>query len=277
MELVLTYAIATMGIMGLVFGALLAFASKKFAVETDPRVGEIRAVLPGVNCGACGFPGCDALAEAIAAGKAPVDACKAGGPGVTAKVAQVMGVQVELPQRRMVALVKCLGDKDKARGRGEYSGVPTCRAAVLSGGGHKECLYGCLGFGDCVRACAFNAIKIGPGGIAVVDPARCTACGKCVAACPRGIIEIVPADQHVHVMCKNQEKGAVTRKQCSIGCIACQACVRACPKGAIKVENNVASIDYSKCDDCGICATKCPVKVITPKRVNVTQENAAAC
>ncbi|HHV78344.1 MAG TPA: RnfABCDGE type electron transport complex subunit B [Firmicutes bacterium] len=258
-----------MGLMGLIFGALLAVASKKFAVASDERVGKVRAVLPGVNCGACGYAGCDALAEAIVAGKAALDACKAGGPRVAEKVADIMGAKLDKHPERMVALVKCVGNKDKTKYRGEYSGVPSCRAAVMAGNGPKDCLYGCLGFGDCVRACPFDAIHISPGGVAVVDADKCTACGKCVAACPRGIIELVPASHKVHVLCMNQEKGVVTRKQCTVGCIACQACVRACPKGAISVQNNVAKIDYSKCDDCALCAAKCPVKVISGRKESV--------
>jgi len=274
----LVYAFGVMAAMGALFGILLGAAGKKFAVEVDPRVTRIRDVLPGANCGACGYPGCDGLAEAIVGGKAPVDACKAGGPSVTKAISTVMGIEVSVADGRKVARVMCGGSSEYCGSRSEYKGVPSCRAALLAGGGFKSCTYGCLGLGDCARACTFGAITMGRNGLPVIDEEKCVACGNCVKACPRGIIEIVPEASLVYVRCRNKDRGVVVRKICKVGCIGCQACVKVCEAGAMMFGENLARVDYSKCNVCGACAAKCPTKAIAdlrPQAAGTAEEEAA--
>ncbi|HHY95863.1 MAG TPA: RnfABCDGE type electron transport complex subunit B [Firmicutes bacterium] len=255
-------AVVIMAVAGALFGALLAYAARRFAVPIDERAEAISGVLPGANCGGCGFAGCSGLAAAIAAGKAPVDACPVGGSRVAALVGKIMGMQVEAARERRVARVLC-GGGPRCRDNYVYAGIPDCRAAAaMPGAGPKACGWACLGLGTCVRACPFGALTMGPEGLPVVDPEKCTACGKCVTACPHGCISLVPESAQVHVLCRNRERGPVVRKTCQVGCIACRACERVCPTGAIKVKDNCAEIDYSLCTNCGACVEKCPVHTI---------------
>lgn len=256
-------AVLSLTLAGLLFGALLALAARLFAVNVDPRVERVKEALPGANCGACGYPGCAGLADAIVKGEAPVDACPVGGSKTTAAVAAIMGVEsCELKSPRVARLL-CAGGENCVD-RGEYGGLPDCAAAALLGGGHKACEYGCLGFGNCERACPFDAITMGESGFPIIDEELCTACGKCVAACPKRLIELVPKHQREWVRCVNHYKGAVVRKICRTGCITCESCVKNCPSGAMHCVDNVCHIDYDKCQDCGTCAAKCPVKCIMP-------------
>lgn len=252
-------SVMLLSLMGIVFGLGLAVAARKLAVETDPRVDEIEALLPGANCGACGYPGCRGLAEAIAGGSAPVNSC----PVTTdcSAIAEVMGVEALACERR-VAKVRCIGGKKEAKERFTYVGSKDCFAAHQLAGGPKACEYGCLGLGSCVEACPFSAITINENGLAVVDEEKCTGCGQCVTACPRDLLALLPAGDPVTVYCRNRDKGAVVRKICRVGCIGCGICVKECPTGAITMENNLAVIDPEKCDQCGRCVAKCPVKVI---------------
>lgn len=252
--------VIVLGGLAIFFGIVLAYASKKFAVEVNPKVTEIREVLPGANCGGCGYAGCDALAEAVASGNASITQCPVGGSEVAEKIAKIMGIEASSAERQ-VARVICCGDKDNALEKYEYQGIKDCKAAEMLAGGSKSCRYGCTGLGTCVRECPFDAIHI-VNGIAVVDEEKCTACKKCIAVCPKGIIELVPISKKVRVLCRNQEKGKATMQACKVGCIACQKCVKACKFDAIKVENNVAKIDYSKCVNCMMCAEVCPTKTI---------------
>lgn len=254
------WPVIALGGIAVFFGIVLAFASKKFAVETDPRVTDVRNVLPGANCGGCGYAGCDALAEAIVRGDVTISSCPVGGDEIAAKIAEVMGVEADTTERQ-VARVICCGDKDNAKEKYEYQGILDCKAAEMLAGGSKSCRYGCTGLGTCVRECPFDAIHV-VNGVAVVDEDKCTACKKCIAVCPKNIIELVPVSKKVRVLCKNQDKGKATMQACSVGCIACQKCVKACKFDAIKVENNVAKIDYSKCVNCMMCAEVCPTKSI---------------
>jgi electron transport complex protein RnfB len=254
------YPVSVLGGLGLLFGIILSIASKVFAVKVDPKVEEIRKVLPGANCGACGFPGCDGLASAIAAGKAPVNGCSVGGKPVAEKVANIMGVNAAETER-YVATVLCQGDCDKAKEKYKYDGIQDCRAQNILAGGSKSCSYGCLGCGTCKDVCEYGAISI-VDGIAVIDKEKCVSCKACIGACPKGIIELVPYDQEVIVKCKSNDPGKIARGNCSIGCIGCQMCVRNCPQDAFVFENNLAKIDYTKCVNCGICAEKCPTKAI---------------
>lgn len=249
-------AAAVVGGTGLLIGLLLGVAGKKFAVEVDEREIAVRAELPGNNCGGCGFPGCDGLAAAIAAGTAPVNGCPVGGPDVAKKIGAIMGQEVEEGVRK-VAFVKCGGDCTRAKEKFIYDGIEDCSLMnLIPGGGSKACQYGCLGYGSCVKACSFGAISI-VDGIAVVDKDKCKACGKCTAVCPRKLIEMIPYDQTVKVHCSSQDKGKAVIDACAIGCIGCKKCEKNCPAGAITVENNVAHIDYEKCTNCGKCKEMC--------------------
>jgi Na+-translocating ferredoxin:NAD+ oxidoreductase RNF subunit RnfB len=251
----------SLGIMGLLFGAGLAFASKKFAVEVDPRVTAIREVVPGANCGACGFPGCDGYSAAVVRGDAPVNGCPVGGAEVAKKVASIMGMDAGSTVK-MVAKVKCEGSSDHCGNRYEYDGFDSCVAANMLSGGPKDCQFGCMGLGSCVQVCPFDAIHINERGIAEVDKEKCTSCNKCIEICPKNVISLVPYDQLVIVDCNNKEKGPQVKKNCDVACIACGLCERNCPFDAIHVVNNLAEIDYEKCKNCMVCVEKCPTKAI---------------
>lgn len=253
-------ACLVVGIIGLIIGVLLGFAGKAFEVPVDEKEVKVREVLPGSNCGGCGYAGCDALAEAIAKGIAPANGCPVGGAAVAEKVANIMGAEVLVT--KYVAYVKCNGDCDSAPVNYEYHGNMSCKEAVyVTGGGPKKCSYGCMGLGSCVKACDFGAISI-INGIAVVDREKCVSCGKCVKECPKNLIELVPYDSRVHVECSSKDKGVSVKSACSKGCIGCMLCEKNCKFDAIHVEENIAHIDYSKCINCGLCAMKCPTKVI---------------
>ncbi len=260
--LTVLYAVLVLGVLGCVFGAVLAFASKIFEVQKDPRVEEIQETLPGANCGGCGFAGCSACAAAIASGQAPVNACPVCSGERVSRIAAIMGVEVEAAERR-VAFVRCTGGA-RANKKYEYIGISDCVGAMkVAGNGPLECAYGCLGFGNCVRACAFDAIHINENGVAEVDRDLCTNCGQCREACPRGLIGEIPYAADITVGCASKEKGAVSRQQCAASCIGCRLCEKNCPSDAIHVVDNVAVIDYSKCTSCGTCVSKCPRKVLT--------------
>jgi electron transport complex protein RnfB len=254
------WPVIALGGIAVFFGIVLAYASKKFAVEVDPRVTDVRNVLPGANCGGCGYAGCDALADAIVKGDAPITACPVGGSELAAKIAVLMGVEASSMERQ-VARVICCGDNNNAKEKYEYQGIQDCKAAEMLAGGSKSCRYGCTGLGTCVRECPFDAIHV-VNGVAVVDEDKCTACKKCIAVCPKQIIELVPVSKKVRVLCKNLEKGKSVMNVCKVGCIACQKCVKACKFDAIHVENNIAKIDYEKCVNCMMCAEVCPTKTI---------------
>ena len=269
------FAIVSIGGLGIVFGAILGFASKIFAVDEDPRVGQVQECLPGANCGGCGYPGCGGLATAIVAGKAPVNACAPGGAKAAAAIAEVMGVVAEETEPT-VAFVKCGGTCDKAQNKYNYDGIDDCNmAAQLAGASSKACAYGCMGLGSCVKACKFNAIKI-ENGVAVIDPDLCVSCGKCVSTCPKHIIEIVPKKKKVKVQCSSKDMGKAVMSVCSAGCIGCKICEKTCKFDAIHVIDNIAVIDYDKCKNCGMCANKCPKKVITGYKVEAPKPAAPA-
>ena len=250
----------SIAILGIGFGALLGVASVKFHVDEDPRVEAILEELPGANCGGCGYPGCPGLASAIAEGKAPVNQCPVGGAAVAAKIGAIMGVEAGSTEK-VTAYVKCQGKCGVAVDKYNYDGISDCVMASQLAGGAKGCSFGCLGLGSCVAACAFDAIHI-VDGIAVVDKDACVACKKCIEACPKGLIELVPAKNLVRVGCSSKDKGKDVMANCKIGCIGCKLCEKNCPTGAITVTDNIAHVDYSKCIQCGTCVAKCPKKVI---------------
>lgn len=246
--------------LGLLMGALLALASKLFAVKKDEKAEAIKECLPGANCGGCGYSGCDAYAAAVSSGEAPVNKCSVGGTEAASKIAQIMGVDAGA-QVRMRAQVMCSGTGEYAKKKYIYEGIDDCVAASKIGGGDKMCKNGCIGLGTCVRACPFDAIVV-ENGVAAVDYSKCKGCGICVSACPKGIIKLIPFDAKHWVGCMSVDDGKNTRKVCDVGCISCKLCQKNCPAGAINVDNFVASIDYDKCTGCDICTDKCPRHII---------------
>ena len=249
-------------VIGIVVGAGLVYTGKKFEVKVDERESAVREVLPGNNCGACGYAGCDAMAAAIASGEAPANGCPVGGAPVAKQVAAIMGVNAEAVERK-VAFVRCAGTCEATHNQGNYIGIQDCRSAVLAGLNVTDCGYGCLGFGSCATVCPQDAIRV-IDGVAMVNRKKCVGCGLCVKACPRGLIELVPESKRVAVRCSNHDRGPMVKKVCSAGCIGCGVCTRQCEYDAIHVENSLAHVNYENCVQCGKCAEKCPVKVITP-------------
>ena len=255
-------AVAVLGVLGALFGAILAFASNIFHVEVDPKQAAVRECLAGANCGGCGFPGCDGYAAAVAKGEAPTNKCVAGGAECAAKVAEIMGVSAG-DTDKMVAFVPCSGTEGHAELRFNYSGPQDCQAAMLFGGkSNKSCTFACIGLGNCTRACQFDAIHI-VDGVAKVDRSKCVGCGACADTCPKNIIKLIPEKQKIMPVCGNHDKGARVTKICDFGCIGCMKCQRECPADAIVVKDFLAQVDTSKCIQCGHCADICPRHIIT--------------
>ncbi len=254
-------AIIVVTLIGLLCGAVLAVASHFMSVPVNETEVKVRECLPGANCGACGFTGCDGYAHALAETPGTkTNLCVPGADAVAKKIADVLGVESE-DVIEQVAFVRCSGDCFNQKRRHEYEGIESCRAAQMLYGGEGMCSFGCLGFGDCAKACPQDAICI-ENGIAHVDTRKCIGCGLCAKTCPNHVIELFPDVRRVVVACSNHEKGAAVRQKCSGGCIACGLCVRNCEQGAISLVNNLASIDYDKCVNCGVCESKCPVHAI---------------
>lgn len=251
--------------IGLLLGLVLAICSIVFAVPVDEKEVAIRECLPGANCGACGFSGCDGYAGALAKGETTeCTRCTPGGNDAAQAIAKIMGVEAgEIVP--MAAHVMCRGNCDNCDTKLEYVGASSCKMAAQLFGGPKSCTFGCLGFGDCVNVCDHDAITL-ENGIAKIDPSLCGGCKKCMKACPHNIIDLVPVNVvKAMVMCKNHDKGAQTRKACSAGCIGCMKCVKNCPEGAITIDKFCAYVDQDKCIGCGKCAEGCPTNAIDIK------------
>ncbi len=247
------------GVLGLCFGLLLGYAGKKFAVEQDERVLQIRTLLPGANCGGCGNPSCDAFAALLAAGKVDIGGCAVNSADNRKAIGALLGVDVKelLPGS---AVVLCQGTEENCPRKATYDGLSTCKAASMAGG-TKGCAQACLGLGDCVKACAFGAISI-KDGVAAVDMLKCTACGTCVKTCPNGVLRVLPKGNTARVLCRTQLVPREARNTCKTACIKCQLCVKSCPENAITYTDNHIEVDREKCTGCGICVNTCPTKAI---------------
>lgn len=241
-EIVITTLVITA--LGLVCGIALAIIAKKFSVAENPKIAEAEALLPGANCGGCGYAGCSAYAKAMVEGGAPVNRCGPGGAATAEALGKLLGLDAGNLEPLM-AFVRCAGDRSVALRSSAYNGVTDCDAAEIVSGGWKACRYGCLGYGSCARVCEFGAISI-QNGLAVVDPQRCTGCGRCVSACSRHLIVMVPKRHRIHIRCNSPEKGAIVRKVCSKGCIGCGLCVKAEGGQSMAMDGMLARIDYAK-------------------------------
>lgn len=251
-------AVLLLAAIGVVCAVLLALASKYMSVPVDEKFPAIRECLPGANCGACGYAGCDGYAAALASGEeTKTNKCIAGGADVARALAETLGVGFEAVERRN-AFVRCRGTCER---KSELQGEHSCAAAKLLFSGDRACAYGCLGYGDCAVVCPEGAINI-INGVAHVNAARCTGCGLCTKTCPQHIIEVLPAAIRPLVACSSHDKGPAVKKICASGCIGCSLCSKKCPAGAIRMENNLPVIDYGTCVRCGTCIAACPCKAI---------------
>lgn len=269
MDNILIIAVSTLAGLGLIAAIVLYFVASKFKVYEDPKIDEVEEALPSANCGGCGFPGCRAFAEATvksAKENKTIDGlfCPVGGNEVMQTVGSIVGLQVEA-QAPLIAVVRCNGTSAHTPAKVKFEGVSSCAFAHTLYVGEGGCMYGCLGEGDCVAACDFDAIHMDPEtGLPVVND-KCTACGACVDACPRSIIELRkkgPKDRRIFVSCVNQEKGAPAKKNCEVACIGCAKCVKACKFDAITLNNFLAYIDFEKCTLCRKCVEECPTDAI---------------
>ena len=249
-------ALAVVVSIGLFMGILLMLVSRFFGLPEDKKLRQIRDCLPGVNCGACGYKGCDDYAAALAEGTAKPNLCVPGAEDTANALGEVLGVEVEVPED-VVAFVHCNGNCEATSKKADYDGIATCRAASMIYGGPESCRFGCLGLGDCAAACPNEAICV-KDGIAHVNTSRCLGCALCASVCPKQVISMGPQETAAVVMCNNKDKGADARKACKNACIGCKKCEKTCANGAISVKNNLAEIDYGKCTGCKACTAVCP-------------------
>lgn len=254
-------AVLVLGAIGAVCALLLVIASKYMSVPVDEKFPAIRACLPGANCGACGYAGCDGYANALAAGEEKkINKCVAGGTDVARNLAETMGVAFEAVVE-VNAFVHCHGDCLSTSKKVEFQGARSCAAAKLLFGSDGACHFGCIGYGDCASVCPEHAINI-INGIAHINDIRCMGCGACARTCPQHIIEVLPKEIEVFVACSSHDKGPAVRKACTSGCIGCGLCAKKCPSGAITLKDNLAFVDDTKCTGCGTCVEACPSKCL---------------
>lgn len=271
-------SLAVLAGLAAIFGYGLAYAGKKLAVEKDPLIEEVEEVLPAANCGACGYAGCAAYADAIVKEKADITLCAPGGSEVVGKVASIMKMQAT-EQVKKVVRVYCGGSDEKTKIKYSYNGVYDCVAADSLFNGFMECNDACLGLGSCVRVCKFDAMSIDEHGLLTINTDLCTGCGACVKECPHTLLELVAVKAPVYVACSSKEKGAVCNKMCKVSCIACKKCEKACQYDAIHVNDFLAKIDYEKCTACGDCITACPkncILTIDPEVLKKQEKEEAA-
>ncbi len=260
MENIILQSFLWIGLIGLIIGIALAAAAKYLAVKEDPRIGGVQDLLPGANCGGCGYAGCGDFAKAIVMDGADITLCAPGGSECVNSIAKFMGVEAGDVEKK-VAIVLCCGDDEKAKHRFSYNGINDCTAANATAGGDKACTYGCLGYGSCGRVCPVNAVRI-ENGIAVINKELCIGCGKCVATCPRNLIKLVPASALIHVLCSSQDKGPAVKQVCSTGCIGCRLCTKFGDEGAFVMDGFLAKVDYSIPVTKEEVIEKCPAKCI---------------
>jgi Na+-translocating ferredoxin:NAD+ oxidoreductase RNF subunit RnfB len=263
---IILISVIVLGVIGLLSGLILYFTAQKFKVYEDPKIDEVEEVLPSANCGGCGYPGCRNFAEACVAAETLDNLfCPVGGNDVMKKVAEILGKTVE-EQDPLIAVVRCSGSPEFRKVTTNYEGVMTCAIEHALYGGHTDCQYGCLGHGDCVVVCEFDAIHMNPKTLLPeVEEDKCTGCGACVEACPKDIIELRPQgpkNRRIYVSCVNQDKGGVAKKACEVACIGCKACVKACKFDAITIDNFLAYIDADACRLCRACVPVCPTNSI---------------
>lgn len=256
------YSILILVGLGILFAVLIYFVAEKFKVEEDTRIDQVEAVLPGANCGGCGFPGCRGFADSfVKSGGSSSMYCPVGGNKAMVAAAAILGITADAKEPQ-IAVVRCSGSPANRKRTAEYNSAPSCKLAALLFSGDTACRFGCLGLGDCVEVCKFDAIHIDPTTLLpVVDEEKCTACSACAKACPKMVIEIRNKGENNHrvfVSCVNKDKGGVARKACTVACIGCGKCVKICPSEAITIENNLAYIDFNKCSLCGKCVAECP-------------------
>lgn len=254
--------ILIVGVIGLLAGVILAIASIVMAVPKDEKAEALEEVLPGANCGACGFSGCSGYAAALAKGEAQPGLCSPGGAEVAEACGKILG-SGDVSVERRTALVACMGNSENTGDKMIYDGIQSCAAAAALAGGPADCRFGCIGLGDCVQACEYGAVSVYDG-VARVDPSKCKACTKCVAACPKGLISMIPVKKRqAMVRCSSCDKGRDVMSVCKVGCIGCMKCQKVCKFEAVTVENSLAKIDQSKCVGCGMCVKECPRGIIT--------------
>lgn len=251
-------AVLWLASLGVTFSVVLAWASRRFAVEEDPRAEQVLEMLPGANCGGCGHPGCREFAAAVVQGKTSPGTCVAGNSEMVLNICSLLGVKAEGEQTPMTAAVHCQGDREKTTDLFDYCGIEDCRASIVLARGPKKCVFGCLGLGSCARACPFGAIKMAQNGLPMVDDNLCTGCGICAATCPKGIIELIPKDQKIYLGCSSHDRGKKVKDTCTVGCTACGICAKVTAGEGIEIKDNLPAIDYEKGPNLVIAVHKCP-------------------